>query len=241
MRTSGYLNRLAVYFIGGGCALVLGVAYVIIIALYAGMGAPPVSIEPLLLYLAKNSSRWSWIIGLSVLTDFLFIPLAASIYFVLRNVNRYMICLAAACIVLFVVLDLAITWTDYAAAMALGSAYLSASTDVQRSAILITAVPIGAVLHSKLLFVYNSLTLAAGILLTGIGMLRSTFGKASAYAGIAAGSAGVLAVVSSFLTNSLSGAIILASCLTTLWVFIVGYQFCRRGVTIHTGNSKIED
>jgi hypothetical protein len=94
------VNDDKVYLIGGGCGLVLGIAYLAIIALYAPIGAPPSSIEALLLYLATNSSRWWWIVGLSVSTDFLFIPFAASTYFVLRNVNRYVICLAAGCIIL---------------------------------------------------------------------------------------------------------------------------------------------
>ena len=232
MESGGYVNESLVYFFGGGCGLVFGVAYLIIIALYAPIGAPPVSVDALLLYLAAHPTRWSWIIGLSVLTDFLFLPLAASIYFVLRRVDRYMISLAAGCMILFVVLDLAITWTNYAAAMTLGDGYLKAVTEVQKSALLSAAEPVGAVLHSKLLFVYNSLTLAAGILLTGIVMLRSTFGKTTAYLGIATGCAGVIAVIGSFLTSALNSAIIVASCLTTLWVLIVGYQFCRRGVSV---------
>jgi hypothetical protein len=135
-----------------------------------------------------------------------------------------------------VILDLAITWTNYAAAMALGNRYLKALTEVQKSSILATAEPVGAVLHSKLLFVYNSLTLSAGILFTGIVMLRATFGKASAYLGIATGCVGVLAVVGSFLTTALSGTIVLASCLTALWVFVVGYQFCRCGTSVRIMN-----
>jgi hypothetical protein len=236
IESGGHINESLVYFFGGACGIVLGVAYLIIVALYAPIGAPPMSVDALLLYLAKNSSRWWWIIALSATTDFLFIPFAASIYFALRNVNRYLVWLAAACMILFVFLDLAVTWTNYATAMTLGNAYLEAATEIQKSAILTAAEPVGAVLHSKLLFVYNSLTLAAGILLTGIVMLRSTFGKATAYVGIATGCAGVLAVVGSFLTIALNSAIIVASCLTTLWVVIVGYQFCRLGITARIPN-----
>jgi len=225
------MNGKGVYWTGGVCGLILGIAYLIIITLYAPIGAPPINVDALLLHLATNPTRWWWIIGLSVLTDFLFIPLAASIYFVLRNVNSYMIGLAAGCMILFVFLDLAITWTSYSAAMALGSSYLRALTEVQKSAILTAAQPVGAVLHSNLLFVYNTLTLAAGIFLTGIVMLRSTVGKATAYLGIITGCAGILAVVGSFFTSALNSAIIVASCLTTLWAFIVGYQFCRQGIT----------
>jgi hypothetical protein len=152
---------------------------------------------------------------------------------VLRSVNCYIVGLSAGCIILFVFLDLAITWTNYSVALALGSGSLRAATEVQKSAVLTAAQPVGAVLHSNLLFVYNTITLAAGTFLTGIVMLRSTFGKATAYLGIATGCAGILGVIGSFFTTALNSAIIVASCLTTLWAFVVGYQFCRRGITPH--------
>jgi len=224
------VNESLAYFFGGACGLLLGIAYVIIIALYAPIGAPPISADALLLYLAGNETRWRWIIGLSVLTDFLFIPLAASIWFVLRKVNLYLVGLAATCVILFVFLDLAITWMNYTAAMALAGRYSKAVTDIEKSAILAAAEPIAAVLHSMLLFVYNSLTLAGGILLTGIVMVRSMFSRAIAYVGIATGCVGVLAVAGPFFIHALNSAIIVASCLTTVWVFALGYQFCRCGI-----------
>ena len=80
------MNEKLVYCTGGVCALVLGLGYLVIIGLYAPIGAPPVSIDALLLYLTTNSTRWWWIIGLSVLTDFLFVPLALTIHFALKKV-----------------------------------------------------------------------------------------------------------------------------------------------------------
>lgn len=226
------MNERLVYCTGGVCGLVLGLGYLAIIALYAPIGAPPVGVEAVLLYLVRAPVRWSWIVVLSVLTDFLFVPLALSIYFSLRKINRYTMWLSSGCMLLFVVLDLAITWTNYTSLIALSSKYIAAATEAQRSAIAMAAEPPYAVLHSNLLFVYNTLTLAVGILLTGTVMLRSTFGKRSAYLAIATGLAGTVSVVASFFGNALSSMILIASCLTTLWVLVIGYQLLRRGVTV---------
>lgn len=216
-----------VYWTGGVSGLLLGVGYLIVIALYVPIGAPPAAVDALLPYLASHPIRWQWIIGLSVLTDFLLLPLAASIYFVLRNANRYLLALAAVCILLFVFLDLAITWPNYSVAMTLGREYSQAATEFERNAISLSAQPAAAVLHSPLLFVYNTLTLAVGMFLTGFLMLRSTFGPVTAYLGLTAGSAGILAVAGSFFTTALNRAVIVASALTTVWALVVGLQLCR--------------
>ena len=63
------------YRVGGISALVLGVAYIIIIVLYVPLGAPPSGGEARLAYIAENSTAWWAILGLSVLTDFLFVPM----------------------------------------------------------------------------------------------------------------------------------------------------------------------
>lgn len=219
-----------VYAVGASSAIALGLGYVIIIALYAPIGAPPGNAQALLGYLGAHPIRWQWIIGLSVLTDIAFLPLAASLYLVFRNLDRYLTLLATGSIALFVVLDLAITWTNYSAAVALGSEYRLAGTEFQRSAIVAAATPISAVLHSELLFVYNSLTLGVGILLIGILMRRSMFGNAAAYLGIATGLASIVAVVGSFVSSATGVVIVLASCLTLLWAFVVGYRFLRLGL-----------
>ena len=60
------------YRAGGISAVALGLAYIVITALYVPIGAPPGGAEARLAYLARNISVWRAIFGLSVLTDFLF-------------------------------------------------------------------------------------------------------------------------------------------------------------------------
>jgi hypothetical protein len=49
-----------------------------------------------------------------VATDLLFVPVLWALYAVLKNVNRTMMLAGTSLVALFIVLDLAITWPNYA-------------------------------------------------------------------------------------------------------------------------------
>ena len=68
------------YRVGGIAALVLAVGYVVIFPLYAKIGAPPSGGEAWFRYLPGRTTVWWIILGLSVFTDFLFVPLALALY-----------------------------------------------------------------------------------------------------------------------------------------------------------------
>lgn len=215
------------YRVGGLSALAFGIAYIIIIALYVPMGAPPGGAEARLMYVAANTTTWWGIIGLSVLTDFLLVPVAFALYFALQGVNRSAMLLAVTFMGLFVVLDLSVTWTNYVVLTTLGENYTAAANDMQRAALVAAAAYPSAVLESGLLFVYNTLTLSIGILMTGLVMLRGRLGKSAAYLGVLTGIVGCAAVASSFVPGPWSLTIILASALTTVWVLVVGFRLLR--------------
>src|ERR1022692_3051513 len=108
------------YRVGGLAALVLGICYVAIIPLYAHVGVPPNGGgEAWFKYLSGKTTFWWTILGLSVFTDFLFVPVALALYLALKGVNRNAMLLATAFVGLFVVLDLAITWSHYASILTL--------------------------------------------------------------------------------------------------------------------------
>jgi hypothetical protein len=212
------------YRVGGTSAIVLGIAYIIIIALYVPVGAPPTGAEARLMYVAGNTTLWWAILGLSVLTDFLFVPLAFSLYAALKGINKNLMLMGTAFVLLFVVLDLAITWTNYASIITLGGQYTSATNDAERAVFVTAAIYPTLMLESGLLFVHNTLTLSVGILMTSVVMLKGIFSKTTAYLGVATGTLGIAAVVGPFLVSALSGVIIIASILTTAWVMFAGYR-----------------
>ena len=221
------------YRAGAISALAVGLSYIAIIALYIPIGAPPIGVEPRLAYLAAHTGAWWAILGLSVVTDFLFIPVALSLYSALKRFSGTVMLMATACVALFVFLDLAITWTNYAALISLSGKYATAANDAQRAAVLAAANYATAVLESRLLFVYNTLTLAVGILLTGFAMLqqkgagKSIFRKGTAYLGLLTGVLGIVSVFGPVFVTALNATIIATSILTTVWLFFVAYELYK--------------
>jgi hypothetical protein len=172
-------------------------------------------------------TAWWAIIWLSIITDLLFVPVALSLYRALKQLNREAMVFATAFIALFIVLDLTVTWTNYAALMAVSTEYANAANVPQKAAAIATAGYAAAVLDSSVLFVYNSLTLAVGILITGIVMLRGVFSKAAAYLTLVTGALGIMSVLGSIFVHALGIAIVVTSVLTTVWLFIVGRRLCE--------------
>jgi hypothetical protein len=215
------------YRVGGISALALGIGYIIIMVLYIPLGAPPNGAEARLTYLAGNTSAWWAILALSVITDFLFVPMTFALYDALKGINRNLMLIAASCLGLFVVLDLAVTWINYASLITLSDNYAAATNDAQRAVIVTAATYPALVLESSLLGAYIILVPGIGILLTGIVMLEGNFSKSSAYLGLATGIFGTIAIVGPFFASFLSTAVILASILTTVWALFVGYKLYR--------------
>jgi hypothetical protein len=214
------------YRVGGISALLLALGWVIIIALYVPVGVPPKGAEAHLAYLARHTRAWWGIVGLSVLTDFLFVPVAAALYLALKGINRGAMLIATACVWLFVVLDLALTWTNYAVLIRLSSDYAAATNDAQRAVFVAAANYPSALIESALTGVYIILVPAVGFLVTGLVMLNGVFSKATAYLAVVSG---IFSIVSLVGPSFLGVSIIIASALSTVWLFFVGYRLYRLG------------
>jgi hypothetical protein len=209
------------YRVGGIAALVLAVGYVAIFPLYAKVGAPPSGGEAWFRYLPGRATVWWIILGLSVFTDFLFVPLALSLYQALKTINRSAMQLATALVGLFVALDLAVTWSHYASILVLFTKYSAATDDVQRSSYLAAANYGSAMLTSPLEIVYAIVTLSSGILIIGFVMVKGSFDKTTAYLALATGVLGVASL------TGVSFAIIGNALFATAWLFSVGYRLSR--------------
>ena len=222
-------NAKSLYRVGGLSALAIAIGYLVTIPIYAAAGIPPEGAESWLRYGADKTAAWSAILGLSVLTDVLFIPLALALYFALKGVDRGAMLLGAAFILLFVAVDLSVTWPNYAALISLSRDYGAATTEAQRAADVTAASYAWAVVSSDLESFYSIGTLAIGILIVGIVMLRTSFSRAGAWLGIATGVGGLVAVVGPLFVGGLGIVAILVSLLTTIWLLVTGYRLVELG------------
>ena len=227
MATDSEADDRPLYRVGGLAALGIAIGYLVIIPIYVAVGAPPAGADAWLGYLAGKTAPWWAILGLSVLTDLLFIPLALALYRALRRTDSNTMALAATFIVLFVAVDLAVTWTNYAVLISVADRYAAAATDAERAAQMAAATSASALLSSTVEAVYSIGILSVGILMIGIVTARSTFGRLAAWLAIATGILGILAVVGPLLVRGLSAMAILASLLTTIWLFVVGFRLLR--------------
>lgn len=215
------------YRVGGTSALVIGIAYLTILPLFARVGNPPRSGGELWLkYLEGKTTVWWAILGLSVFTDFLFVPVALSLYLALKRVNKNAMLIATAFVALFVVLDLSVTWTNYASLLTLSRLHTVAMTDVQRAAYVAAANYASAVLESHTEVFYSIVDLSIAILITGFVMLKAKgiFKKTTAYLGVGAGIFGIVSISGLFVT------IIINALLVTVWVMLAGYRLFRLGL-----------
>lgn len=229
------------YRVGGISALAVGLGYIIIIPLYLMVGVPPSGGEAKLTYLAENTATWWAIIGLSVLTDLFYIPVALALYLALKGINGSAMLLAAACLGLFAALELAISWPNYAALISLSGQYTAAATDTQRAIFIAGADYVSALLATPLVAIYTILVPGIGIFIAGLVMLKGIFGKSTAYLGLLTGIFALIASVGPFLVSALDVTIIIVSLLTTFWFLFVGYRLYRLGQADAAGvKQKIE-
>lgn len=217
------------YRIGAFASLAIGIAYIVIIILYATVGVPPLGGEARLQYLVGKTAAWWAIVGLSVLTNFLYVLVSLSLYITLKSINRIAMLIGVSFVILFVIFENAVNWTLYGALIVLSQGYASAIAESQRAIFVSAATFASAVLESPLAAVWAIGTLSVGILLIGFVMLKSALGKLTATIGIAAGALGIIAVA------GVNIAIILNALMTTLWLFFVGYKLIglarRRNLT----------
>ncbi len=219
----------SLYRVGGLAAIAFGIAYVVIFPLYASVGAPPDGGEAWLSYADGKTAAWWAIVGLSVLTDFLLVPITLALYLALKEVDRNGVLLAMAFVAAFVVLDLAVTWPNLAVLISLTGDFGAAASDARRAAIVAAAEYPSAVLSSTLAGVYSIATLSVGILMLSHVMLRSAFSRTAAFVGVATGTLGIISVAGPFVVSALGLMVILASVLTTVWAFLVGHRLYRLG------------
>jgi hypothetical protein len=217
------------YRVGGLSALLLGLAYIITIVLYARVGAPPSSADGgvWLRYLAGKTTGWWAILGLSVFTDLLYAPVALSLYLALKGVNRSAMLVATAFMGLFVALDLAVTWANYAVLISLSGSYAAATSDTQRASDVAAANYPAAILSSRLETVYAIGILSFAILVIGFVMLRSIFGKLTAYVAVLTGIAGIASLA------GFSVAVILNAVLAIIWLLLAGFRLVRLSLQWH--------
>ena len=218
-----------IYRVGGLSGIVLGIGYLLTIPvtiLYAG-GFPPPGVEARLAFFAEHAAGWWAVTGLMVFTDLLYIPFFLALYHALKGFNKYLMLLAFACAGLFVLLDLAVTWTAYPSLIILSGNYSEAISDAQQVIIIASAGYPSTILDSPLSGIYAILIPALGLLFASLVMLKGIFRKTLAYMGVVAGICGILAGIGPLFISQLETFQYINASLALIWFFFVGFKLYK--------------
>ena len=218
-----------IYRAGGIATFLLVIGYFLTFPLYASAGIAPTGAEARLIHYARHLTEWWGILGLMVFTDLLYILVWLALYQALKGINRNMMLLALAFKGLFVVLDLAIMWTNHTALFNLSSAYAAATTDAQRALLVAAASAPSAVLDSFLVTIYIILFPSFGSLFAGFVMFKGIFSKGTAYLTLAIGITGILSVVDPLIFGPSDPMHIINALLATVWYLLVGWRLYQLG------------
>lgn len=213
--------------LGAVSGILLAVGYVVIIGVYSAGGALPTGGENWLKYMSERVNLWWMIIWLSVLTDLLFLPLAVAIYINFKNRYRLVAFVGSSLLVMFVLLDLAITWPNYSALMSLSSGYSAATSSLDKLSYIAGANYATAVLTSPVLTSFIILLPGLGIMILGWIMHKTKFSNAAAFSGIITGIFAIISFIGPFFSKSLALAAVIASTFTLLWCLFAGIRLWR--------------
>jgi hypothetical protein len=189
------------YHVAGIAAVVLAVGYLVAIPMYALVGDQPATgVEAQLAYFADHAAGWWSIVVLMVVTDLLYVPVYFGFYTSLQHINRGLVAMGVAfAAFLFVILDLAVTWTAYSTMIVSGVQYVAATSETQQAAMVAAAAYPAAILQSPILGTYAIVVPALGALFVGVVMLKGVFSRVTAYLALGMGVVGILYIGSYFI------------------------------------------
>jgi hypothetical protein len=215
------------YRAGAVSAFLVFAGYLATIPVYVRVGnAPRTGVEAQLAYFAGHATGWWVIVGLMVGTDLLLIPLFLALYQAMKHIGRSMMLIALALKYLFVALDISVTWTAYSALIVAGGKYGAAVTGAAKAALVAGAGYPSAMIDSPLMAVGAIIIPSAGVLLTGLVMLRGVFGKPTAFLALAAGITGI-AFLGSYIFSALGVFSYINALFATVWYGFVGTRLLK--------------
>ena len=215
------------YRAGAIATLILVVGWFLTFPVYGSVGIAPTGDEGRLLHYGGHTAGWWTILGLMVSTDLFYVVVWVALYEALKQVNRVVMLLALACHLLFVVLDLAVTWTNHAALFTLGGQYVAATTDAQRALLLAAAGSPAAVMDSPLATIYSIGIPSLGTLLAGLVMLKGGFGKLTGWLAVAVGITAVPAIVGPYIIGPSDPTHIINALIATVMYVLVGWRLFK--------------
>jgi hypothetical protein len=195
MRESGIAERRwqGLYKLGGGAALIIAVLLAGEVLVYAILPRPTTALEQLELF------QTNWLVGLfnldllGMISYLLFIPTILALYVVLRRTSEAVMAVATA--LFFVGISAFFATNTAFSLLTLSNHYAAATTDEERAIFLAAGQTMITLFNEQAFLVTYVIVSASWTMISSVMLRNNVFGQMTAYAGILAGVAGIVAVI----------------------------------------------
>jgi hypothetical protein len=219
--------------LGGVAAIIIAALLIGEVVVYAMYPRPETALEHL------ENFQSNWLLGLltldllGMIAYMFFIPTMLALYLVLRRTNEAVSLTATA--LFFVGIATFFATNTAFAVLDLSNQYAAATTDEERSMILAATQAMFALFNENAFLVSYVMVSAAWTMIAGVMVQSNLFGEATAYSGMAAGLAGIVAVLLEhihgpqvLLTTAIS-LYFLAIVFLFVWVVLTGRKLYKHG------------
>lgn len=223
-----------ILFWAGVSGILVAVGYFIISILFAISGFPlPADSTSWINYLNGKLGLWNVIIWLSIITDILYIIIAFGFLKFYEYKYKFWVVLAGIFFTLFVVLELAGTWSIYPTIIELYKNY-SATDAAAKQAMYLGAIEYGSTHFQTTANAFYAIVLPslAAIIYSFVMLKGREFGKIVPLIGLVSGICNIVSVFGGLLYEPLEKLVMPGSFLVLFWFLGVGIKFIRESKQI---------
>lgn len=214
----------------GVSGILIAIGYFFITIGFALSGFPlPTNGLSWIAYLNGKVNLWQFIIWASIITNILYLIIVFGFLEFFKNINKFLIVLASIFFVLFVILELAGTWSLYPAIIELYQKYIISNSTSQQT-IYISAIEYASTHFQTTVNAFYTIVLPslATILYSYVMLKSRAFGKLIPIIGLISGICNTISVFGGLYFDPLKKLIIFGSFLSLFWFMGTGLKFISK-------------
>lgn len=220
----------------GISGIAIAIGYIVITILFVLSGSPlPKDASSWIIYLDGKSSLWWFIIWLSIITDILYLPVTYGLYKLLNKSHKGLMLISSVLFILFVFLELAITWSKYPALLEIAGRYHGTENDELRSIYMASIETLSIEFQTPVTTFYCIFIPSIAVILSSYIMLQEKVGsRVISFIGLISGTFNSISAIGRYFYEALENLVIPGSFLSLFWFLCVGITLIKQRKIIST-------
>jgi hypothetical protein len=220
----------------GISSIAIAIGYIVITILYVLSGSPlPKDASSWIIYLDGKSCLWWFIIWFSIITDILYLPVTYGLYKLLKKSYKGMMLISFVLFILFVFLELAITWSKYPALLDLVSRYQGTENNELRTIYMAAIESLSIEFQTPVTAFYMIFIPSIAVIVASYVMIKvRVCSIAISIIGMISGICNSISVIGGYIYDPIELLVIPGSFLQLFWFLGIGITLIKQRKIIST-------